>query len=172
MSDINGLVTGLQGFPVSNTTPEDGYVLTWDGYSNQWLPKTIAEAGEKLKVELFTADGYWTCPKTTTNVIICGAGGGGAGGTAGGMYSTASGGGAALFSQFTINVVGEQAYFVKIGCGGVASDVVEWGGASGTNGGDGVDTLFGNDVIFYGAQGGLGCTPSVNQFPTYGGGTK
>lgn len=37
-TNTHQIVTGLQGHPVSNTSPTDGYVLTWDAADGYWHP--------------------------------------------------------------------------------------------------------------------------------------
>lgn len=42
----NALVTGLQHYPVANTTPSNGQILAWNGCTNQWEPTTLATSVE------------------------------------------------------------------------------------------------------------------------------
>jgi hypothetical protein len=50
VGDVNGTwnsthVNALQGFPVANTTPTDGQLLTWKSLNNRWEPSALGGAG-------------------------------------------------------------------------------------------------------------------------------
>lgn len=55
------LVTGLQGFAVSSTTPTNNYVLTWDSGNNWWVPKATAPT--------FSAGGDLTGTSSSQTVV-------------------------------------------------------------------------------------------------------
>lgn len=145
---INSLVVALQGNPISNTPPNEGDVLVWDGYS--WIP-----GNKSLKSQTFTSNGSWTCPPGVNTIFIIASGGGGGG--AGGCGNTSvgiggSGGAGALKVTMAISVVPNTTYSVVIGAGGSGGT----GGIPGTtsNGIAGSDTTFGS--IFKASGGGKG----------------
>lgn len=153
MSDINGLVTGLQGFPISNMVPQDGYVLAWNG--NEWEPTKLDQSQGKLKVLSFLTNGNWTCPNEVTRIIVWGQGGGGAGGAGSTNIHGAvggGGGGAAILTSVVLDVIPNTNYSITIGTGGVGSSMSTNNG----DGGNGANTLFDNKIIFFGAHGGRG----------------
>lgn len=142
MSDIDGKVTGIQGVPVSDEAPNDGYILTYVDANNQYEPK--ARIG--LRKDTFLSNGTWLCPPDTYLVILIGCGGGG-----GGASNYFGAGGGSFLATICVDVVPGTTYTITIGAGGI-------GGASvGINkGGDGYNTTFGSLATFIGAAGGGG----------------
>ncbi len=153
-------VVGLQGRAVSNDTPSDGYVLTWnDGY-NQWQPK-LPTGMQGLRKVYFTADGYWTCPANVNNIFVIAAGGG-SGGWAG--IASSTNGGYGYFGQRSIeviqhlNVIPNTNYEILIGAGGtggIGNRMYQSGGVptniDGTYPTQGFPTQIkdGSNIIFY-----------------------
>lgn len=121
MTDINGTVVGLQGNPVDDESPTDGYVLTWDGDDGYWVPRPTTG----LRKEYFTSNDTWTCPDGVTTITLVGAGSGGGGGgggrnTFGGSLSPTLGqgggaGGSALQGTIVVSVTSGETYDIIIG---------------------------------------------------------
>lgn len=181
----NTIVTGLQNVPVSSTTPDDGYVLTYVGSAGEWTPKAPQKLG--LNQEYFTTDGYWTAPEGITTILAIGAGGGGAGGgggrnTHGGAISPTIGqgagaGGGSIQVQVPIAVIPGKTYSIKIGNGGIGGQGAQNISSFdiGLNGTNGKNTLIKDEydnILFCALGAGLGlggACISDNRVPAIGG---
>lgn len=186
MSDINGKVTGIQGYDVVDAAPNEGDTLIWSDVDGYYAPRQMAGGGIKNSYT-FTQDGYWTCPVGVSFVhaTLCGGGGGGGGGMA-----PAGGGGAAIEQSTWIAVTPGYQYFIKVGAGGLGGT---WGyyrnenndkiqPTSGQHGGStfvscnetilalatgGGGALGGMDGIYYLNNNGLFYGIGGNNFPSY-----
>lgn len=94
-------------------------------------------------VELFDADGTWTCPSAVgfICVTLIGGGGGASGGTTSGSSNDggAGGGGGACILNHFMKTTGSNGYVITVGDGGT-------GGAAETDGVDGGDSTFAGDT--------------------------
>jgi len=119
MTDINGIVVGLQGNPVDPESPTDGYVLTWDGDDGYWAPRPVSQPSTGLNKEYFTTSGTWTCPAGITSILIVACGG-----ASGGAAGRGSGGGGssginAIQVMTLVSVTPGVTYTITIGAGGI-----------------------------------------------------
>lgn len=110
-------VIAIQGNAVSDETPEDGYVLTWDENEEHWVPRPLLTNSGLTKVS-FTSNGSWVCPEGVTNILIFASAGGwgGNGGRVAG-FSVEGGKGAGQGFGY-VDVTPGETYTITIGVGG------------------------------------------------------
>lgn len=155
-------VVAIQGFAVSDETPTDGYVLTYDDGYAEWQPKPIPTGMTGLRKDYFTSSGTWVCPPGVTSILVIGAGGGGSGSGGGGYFSNAigglagGGGGAALQQTSYLQVTPNTTYNINIGSGGsgVSGGSVGNFGNPGNDGGSTTITV--SSTVYFSALGGGG----------------
>lgn len=85
----SGSTQALQSYPVSNMSPTDGYVLTWDSGSYSWRPEPAAGGGGGV-TSIIAGTGITissTGPGGTGDVTINASGGGGGSAPPGGSYT-------------------------------------------------------------------------------------
>lgn len=138
-------VIAIQGQAVSSSTPTDGYVLTWDGYCEEWEAKPTSVSGG-LRSAYFTSSGTWTSPADVANVLVISAGGGG-GGAGANTSRGGPGGGGVLQATNYVMVTPNTTYTITIGAGGAGASV-------GSDGSNGSDTTFDVLSTAKGAEGG------------------
>lgn len=151
---------GTTIFVLGNTSTADGQWATFMHNGTDWKVSRGGQ-GSRVRTQLFTANGTFTCPTGVTAALLFGCGGGGGGG-GGGSGTTGTdifpcgggGGGGALWCSMPLtNLTPGSGYSVTIGAGGS-------GGTAGTtpsDGNAGGDTIFGSGggaIYFRGAGGG------------------
>lgn len=168
-SDIqinDSVVIAIQGNAVSDETPIDGYVLTWndsgDGY---WIPRPPLAFGLNNKISFISND-TWICPQGVNTIICVGYGGGsGGGGGACGLPPNniaigGAGGAGSLECSRVISVTPGTTYTIIIGSGGAGgtSAPANPSGSSGGPGSSGGNTEFknGSTTLFFAAGAGAG----------------
>lgn len=155
--------------PVSITIPDDGDVPDVASVNAAFEGLADMIAARRMKIDVFNANGTWTCPVGVAWVIIIGWGGGGGGGGGAGSTNTTArqagggaGGGGAQRSVQHVAVTPTTVYNVVRGAGGAGGA----GGAAataGTRGSDGGFSAFGaSGCYFAGGSGGAGGLPNVN----------
>lgn len=181
-SDVNGTVVAIQGEPISNASPSNGNVLTWDNADGYWVPRSGLQ-----NMVVFTSSGTWTAPNNVYGVWLIGYGGGGGGATASTATNmSAGGGGGSVQITNYIAVVPGITYTITVGNGGGAAvdgqdtlfdtlATFAGGGRAGNEGfifaGGNVSGITSSSLVFSPGFGGTASLPATRSLQGYAGGS-